>query len=81
MAAILNLEVMAKAECVIVFSSVLKAAFVVDASYGLDAMVCRTAAVIWLGCSTRIRRETNREKNPQESKSRNTNRIEVRETL
>ena len=67
MAAILNLEVMAKAECVIVFSSVLKAAFVVDASYGLDAMVCRTGAVIWLGCSTRIRRETNREKNREKN--------------
>jgi lipid-binding SYLF domain-containing protein len=35
-------EVMAKAECVIVFPSVLKAAFVVGASYGRGAMVCRT---------------------------------------
>src|SRR5271154_4911935 len=31
-----------KAECVIVFPSVLKAAFVVGASYGRGAMVCRT---------------------------------------
>jgi lipid-binding SYLF domain-containing protein len=35
-------EVMQKAECVIVFPSVLKAAFVVGASYGRGAMVCRT---------------------------------------
>ena len=35
-------DVMAKAECVIVFPSVLKAAFVVGASYGRGAMVCRT---------------------------------------
>lgn len=35
-------EVMNKAECVIVFPSVLKAAFVVGASYGRGAMVCRT---------------------------------------
>jgi SH3 domain-containing YSC84-like protein 1 len=35
-------EVMEKAECVIVFPSVLKAAFVVGASYGRGAMVCRT---------------------------------------
>src|SRR5579864_8829253 len=34
-------EVMEKAECVIVFPSVLKAAFVVGASYGRGAMVCR----------------------------------------
>jgi lipid-binding SYLF domain-containing protein len=34
--------VMDKAECVIVFPSVLKAAFVVGASYGRGAMVCRT---------------------------------------
>ena len=34
--------VMEKAECVIVFPSVLKAAFVVGASYGRGAMVCRT---------------------------------------
>jgi lipid-binding SYLF domain-containing protein len=33
---------MEKAECVIVFPSVLKAAFVVGASYGRGAMVCRT---------------------------------------
>ena len=31
-----------KAECVIVFPSVLKAAFVVGGSYGRDAMTCRT---------------------------------------
>lgn len=35
-------EVMEKAECVIVFPSVLKAAFVVGASYGRGAMVCRS---------------------------------------
>jgi lipid-binding SYLF domain-containing protein len=35
-------QVMQKAECVIVFPSVLKAAFVVGASYGRGAMVCRT---------------------------------------
>jgi lipid-binding SYLF domain-containing protein len=35
-------KVMEKAECVIVFPSVLKAAFVVGASYGRGAMVCRT---------------------------------------
>jgi SH3 domain-containing YSC84-like protein 1 len=35
-------EVMEKAKCVIVFPSVLKAAFVVGASYGRGAMVCRT---------------------------------------
>jgi SH3 domain-containing YSC84-like protein 1 len=35
-------EVMQRAECVIVFPSVLKAAFVVGASYGRGAMVCRT---------------------------------------
>jgi lipid-binding SYLF domain-containing protein len=35
-------EVMERAECVIVFPSVLKAAFVVGASYGRGAMVCRT---------------------------------------
>ena len=35
-------EVMDKAECVIVFPSVLKAAFVVGASYGRGAMICRT---------------------------------------
>ena len=35
-------DVMKKAECVIVFPSVLKAAFVVGASYGRGAMVCRT---------------------------------------
>src|SRR5579862_2400180 len=37
-------EVMEKAECVIVFPSVLKAAFVVGGSYGRGAMVCRTGA-------------------------------------
>jgi lipid-binding SYLF domain-containing protein len=37
-------EVMEKAECVIVFPSVLKAAFVVGASYGRGAMVCRTGS-------------------------------------
>ncbi len=35
-------EVIDKAECVIVFPSVLKAAFVIGASYGRGAMVCRT---------------------------------------
>jgi SH3 domain-containing YSC84-like protein 1 len=35
-------DVMQKAECVIVFPSVLKAAFVVGASYGRGVMVCRT---------------------------------------
>src|SRR5580700_6859733 len=35
-------EVIERAECVIVFPSVLKAAFVVGASYGRGAMVCRT---------------------------------------
>ena len=35
-------DVMEKAECVIVFPSVLKAAFVVGASYGRGAMLCRT---------------------------------------
>jgi lipid-binding SYLF domain-containing protein len=35
-------EVMEKAECVIVFPSVLKAAFVVGASYGRGAIVCRS---------------------------------------
>ena len=34
-------EVLEKAECVIVFPSVLKAAFVVGGSYGRGAMVCR----------------------------------------
>ncbi len=37
-------EVLEKAECVIVFPSVLKAAFVVGASYGRGAMVCRSGA-------------------------------------
>jgi lipid-binding SYLF domain-containing protein len=37
-------EVIQKARCVIVFPSVLKAAFVVGASYGRGAMVCRTGA-------------------------------------
>jgi lipid-binding SYLF domain-containing protein len=35
-------EVMEKAECIIVFPSVLKAAFIVGANYGRGAMVCRT---------------------------------------
>src|SRR5271168_4334085 len=35
-------QVMERAKCVIVFPSVLKAAFVVGASYGRGAMVCRT---------------------------------------
>ena len=35
-------EILEKAECVIVFPSVLKAAFVVGGSYGRGAMVCRT---------------------------------------
>jgi lipid-binding SYLF domain-containing protein len=35
-------SIMEKADCVIVFPSVLKAAFVVGASYGRGAMVCRT---------------------------------------
>src|SRR5579862_9078764 len=34
-------QVLEKAECVIVFPSVLKAAFVIGASYGRGAMVCR----------------------------------------
>ena len=34
-------EVLEKAECVVVFPSVLKAAFVIGASYGRGAMVCR----------------------------------------
>jgi lipid-binding SYLF domain-containing protein len=35
-------DLLDKAECVIVFPSVLKAAFVVGGSYGRGAMVCRT---------------------------------------
>src|ERR1700726_4602443 len=35
-------EVMEKADCIIGFPSVLKAAFVVGASYGRGAMVCRS---------------------------------------
>jgi len=35
-------DVMERAKCIIVFPSVLKAAFVVGASYGRGAMVCRT---------------------------------------
>src|SRR5579862_6262241 len=35
-------EILEKAECVIVFPSVLKAAIVVGGSYGRGAMVCRT---------------------------------------
>lgn len=37
-------ELVEKAECVIVFPSVLKAAFGVGGSYGRGAMVCRTGA-------------------------------------
>src|SRR3981189_1913909 len=35
-------DLLDKAECVIVFPSVLKAAFIVGGSYGRGAMVCRT---------------------------------------
>src|ERR1700731_3084387 len=35
-------ELLEKAECIIVFPSVLKGAFVVGGSYGRGAMVCRT---------------------------------------
>jgi SH3 domain-containing YSC84-like protein 1 len=35
-------QVIEQAECVIIFPSVLKAAFIVGASYGRGAMVCRT---------------------------------------
>src|ERR1700720_867240 len=35
-------EILEKAECVIVFPSVLKAAFVFGGSYGRGAMTCRT---------------------------------------
>ena len=35
-------ELLEKAECVIVFPSVLKGAFIVGGSYGRGAMVCRT---------------------------------------
>src|SRR6201998_3854464 len=35
-------ELLEKAECVILFPSVLKAAFIVGGSYGRGAMVCRT---------------------------------------
>jgi SH3 domain-containing YSC84-like protein 1 len=35
-------DLLGKAECVIVFPSVLKAAFVIGGSYGRGAMVCRT---------------------------------------
>ena len=38
-------SVMDKSKCVIVFPSVLKAAFVVGASYGRGAMVCRTGQI------------------------------------
>jgi lipid-binding SYLF domain-containing protein len=37
-------ELLEKAECIIVFPSVMKAAFVVGGSYGRGAMVCRTGA-------------------------------------
>src|SRR5260370_17980678 len=36
-------ELLEKAECVIVFPNLMKAAFVVGAQYGRGAMVCRTA--------------------------------------
>ena len=35
-------ELLEKAECVIVFPNMMKAAFVVGAQYGRGAMVCRT---------------------------------------
>jgi lipid-binding SYLF domain-containing protein len=35
-------ELLEKAECIVVFPSVLKAAFVIGGSYGRGAMVCRT---------------------------------------
>src|SRR6202521_5557683 len=35
-------ELLEKAECIIIFPSVLKAAFIVGGSYGRGAMVCRT---------------------------------------
>ena len=35
-------DLLEKADCIIVFPSVLKAAFVVGGSYGRGAMVCRT---------------------------------------
>src|ERR1700674_3304259 len=35
-------ELLEKAECIIVFPSVMKAAFIVGGSYGRGAMVCRT---------------------------------------
>src|ERR1700739_1696344 len=35
-------ELLEKAECVIVFPSVLKGAFVLGGSYGRGAMICRT---------------------------------------
>src|SRR4029077_4887397 len=37
-------ELLEKAECVIVFPSLTKVAFVVGGSYGRGAMVCRTGA-------------------------------------
>src|ERR1700730_10252578 len=37
-------EILEKADCVIVFPSVLKAAFGVGGSYGRGAMVCRSGA-------------------------------------
>jgi lipid-binding SYLF domain-containing protein len=37
-------EVLEKAECVIVFPSVIKGAFVIGASYGRGAMVCRSGS-------------------------------------
>ena len=35
-------DLLEKAECVIVFPSLMKAAFVIGAEYGRGAMVCRT---------------------------------------
>src|ERR1700687_4502488 len=37
-------ELLEKAECVIVFPNLMKAAFVVGAQYGRGAMVCRTGS-------------------------------------
>ena len=38
-------DLLDKAECVIVFPSVLKAAFVIGGSYGRGAMTCRTGEI------------------------------------
>jgi SH3 domain-containing YSC84-like protein 1 len=37
-------DLLEKAECVVVFPSLMKAAFIIGGSYGLGAMVCRTGA-------------------------------------